>query len=179
MNQASVNDPKVFILMGVSATGKTTLGNALAAVTGGAFYDGDDYHPEANRQKMASGTPLNDEDRRPWLEILAQLAETRAREATTPTFIACSALKESYRVLLRSRYRELAFLHLHASPTLLRQRITERYESGEHFMPPSLLDDQLNTLETPRDALLLDVSLPVESSVTQFLLKYKSYLKTV
>ncbi len=160
--------PNVFILMGVSATGKTTLGNALADATGGTFYDGDDYHPEANRQKMASGNALNDDDRRPWLEILAKLAYERSTEPT-PTFIACSALKQSYRDLLRTHYPALQFLHLHTDPDVLRERITIRYEAGEHFMPPSLLDSQLATLETPTDALRLDVSLAVDTLTNQFL----------
>ncbi len=160
--------PNVFILMGVSATGKTTLGNALAAATQGTFFDGDDYHPEANRQKMASGNALNDDDRKPWLEILASLAAERASEPH-PSFIACSALKQSYRDLLRTQYPQLQFLHLHTDPEVLRERITIRYEAGEHFMPPSLLDSQLETLEHPSDALQLDVAHPVEQLVSQFL----------
>lgn len=167
---------KVFILMGVSATGKTTLGQALAQVTGGSFYDGDDYHPESNRRKMSSGQALNDDDRRPWLLTLAQLAAERAQH-TTPTFIACSALRQSYRDLLSSQLPELQFLHLHTDPEILRQRIRERYESGQHFMPPSLLESQLETLEPPRDALGLDVSHPVEASVTSFLLNYPTYIR--
>ncbi len=161
----------VFILMGVSATGKTTLGNALAGATSGLFFDGDDYHPDSNRQKMASGVPLNDDDREPWLKTLAQLIADQAAKAS-PSFIACSALKRSYRQLLRSKYPELQFLHLYASPELLRQRITQRYETGEHFMPPELLDDQLATLEEPSDALPLDVSKSVEKLVAEFLNRF-------
>lgn len=159
--------------MGVSATGKTTLGNALSDATNGSFYDGDDYHPEANRKKMASGNALNDEDRKPWLKILANLAFERSK-FSTPSFIACSALKESYRNILRTEYPQLAFLHLQADPHVLRQRITERYEAGEHFMPPSLLDSQLATLESPDYALALDVSNPIETLVSTFL-KHFSY----
>jgi len=158
----------VFILMGVSATGKTSLGLALAEATGGTFFDGDDYHPESNRQKMASGQALNDDDRKPWLETLSELALARSSEPA-PSFIACSALKASYRELLRSSLSSLQFVHLHTDPEILRERITARYEAGEHFMPPSLLDSQLETLEHPLDALLLDVSTPVEGLVQQFL----------
>ncbi len=163
--------PNVFILMGVSATGKTTLGHALASATGGAFFDGDDYHPESNRLRMASGESLDDSDRRPWLEILAALISERANHPT-PTFIACSALKKSYREILRSEYPPLAFLFLTTDPEILRQRITERYEAGEHFMPPSLLVSQLETLETPGDALELDVSRPVPDLVKTFLSRF-------
>jgi gluconokinase len=158
----------VFILMGVAATGKTTLGNSLAETTDGEFFDGDDFHPESNRKKMSEEKPLNDSDRREWLETLADLIAGQAANPK-PTFIACSALKESYRNILRSKYSHLKFLFLTADPDLLRQRITERYESGEHFMPPSLLDSQLNTLEPPEEALKLDVSKPVSELVTIFL----------
>ncbi len=163
--------PNVFILMGVSATGKTTLGHALANATGGSFFDGDDFHPESNRQKMSSGKSLNDDDRRPWLETLASLIAERA-SLPTPTFIACSALKKSYRQILRSQYPPLAFLFLTTDPEILRQRITERYEAGEHFMPPSLLKSQLDTLEEPEEALELDVSNPVDVLVATFLTRY-------
>jgi len=154
--------------MGISATGKTTLGNALAQISGGAFYDGDDYHPESNRQKMSSGIALTDSDRQPWLERLAELAAEKS-SAIAPSFIACSALKESYRVILRSKVSDIHFLHLHTDPELLHQRIQERYEAGEHFMPPSLLQSQLDTLETPSYALLCDVSQPLDSLIAQIL----------
>lgn len=154
--------PNVFILMGVSATGKTTLGNALAHLTQGDFYDGDDYHPESNREKMASGVALNDEDRKPWLEILADLITLKSKEPS-PSFIACSALKKSYRTILKSGDSNLVFIHLHTDPEILRERIAKRFDTGEHFMPPSLLDSQLATLETPSDAIDCDVSQSIEN----------------
>jgi len=163
--------PTIFILMGVAATGKTTLGKALAEATAGSFYDGDDFHPESNRQKMAEGNSLTDSDRHEWLETLADLVADRAREPK-PTFIACSALKKSYREILRSKHSDLAFLFLTVTRETLRQRITERYASGEHFMPPSLLASQLETLEPPDDALKLDVSKPISELVYRFLSHY-------
>ncbi|MDC0088184.1 gluconokinase [Akkermansiaceae bacterium] len=166
----------VFILMGVSATGKTTLGNALAEVSGGSFYDGDDYHPEANRLKMSSGKALTDSDRMPWLEILAELIKEKSL-GETPVFIACSALKSSYRDILRSASDSLVFLHLHTDAELLRQRITERFESGEHFMHPSLLDSQLETLELPSNALFCDVSHSLEE-VVELVLKNHPHLRS-
>ena len=157
--------------MGVSATGKTTLGEALAEVIGGRFYDGDDYHPEENRLKMASGESLTDEDRMPWLEILAELVCTQRKEVY-PSFIACSALKESYRDKLRTGAADLEFLFLHADKELLRERIRARFEASEHFMPPALLDSQLETLEHPNDALYCDVSLPLDELIAKIIDHY-------
>jgi len=168
LSTVDMSTPNVFILMGVSATGKTTLGLALAEATKGNFFDGDDYHPQTNRNKMASGQALNDDDRRPWLETLAQLAADQS-EHPTPSFIACSALKTSYRNQLRSQYSALQFLHLHTDPAILKRRITERYEAGDHFMPPSLLDSQLAILEPCSDALELDVSHSINHLVERFL----------
>lgn len=163
--------PNVFIIMGVAATGKTTLGKALATATGGRFFDGDDFHPAQNRAKMAAGKALDDTDRREWLERLADLIAERS-SAHNPTFIACSALKQSYREILRANHAPLEFIFLTADPALLRQRITERYETGEHFMPPALLDSQLETLEIPTAALELDVSEPISELVSRFLKNY-------
>jgi gluconokinase len=157
--------PNIFILMGVAAVGKTTLGKALADATGGLFFDGDDFHSDSNRQKMTAGTSLTDEDRKDWLEAIAKLI-TDQSSASTPTFIACSALKQSYRDILISAHPSLAFLFLTADPETLRQRITRRYESGEHFMPPALLDSQLATLESPADALELDSTKSISELVS-------------
>ena len=90
----------------------------------------------------------------------------------SPSFIACSALKESYRDILKSGSENLVFLHLHTDPEVLRQRITERYESGEHFMPPSLLNSQLQTLELPDEALFCDVSKSLEEILELIAEKY-------
>ena len=149
--------PNIFILMGVAAVGKTTLGKALAEATQGSFYDGDDFHSVGNREKMTAGIPLTDADRNDWLQTIAQLIVTQANEPC-PTFIACSALKQGYRDILHAAHPSLVFLFLTANPKTLYQRLTTRHESGEHFMPPSLLDSQLATLEPPADALELDSS---------------------
>lgn len=163
--------PNIFILMGVAAVGKTTLGKALADETGGLFFDGDDFHSVGNREKMAAGIPLTDADRKDWLEAIAQLIVTQANEPC-PTFIACSALKQSYRGILQAAHPSLAFLFLTANPETLYQRLTARHESGEHFMPPSLLDSQLATLEPPADALELDSSKPISELISLFKKKY-------
>ncbi|WP_245827906.1 gluconokinase [Sinomonas mesophila] len=128
------------IAMGVSGCGKSTVGRLLADELGGEFLDGDALHPASNVAKMASGTPLTDEDREPWLrEIGARLA---AAEGTL--VIGCSALKVAYRDLIRAAAPETAFVHLHGSRELLAERMAAR---TDHFMPVSLLDSQLATLE--------------------------------
>ncbi len=154
----------VFILMGVSGSGKTTLGKALAKATDGEFFDGDDFHSDSNRNKMASGIALTDEDRSDWLESIAQLVATR-KYISAPTFIACSALKESYREVIRTADPSLAFLFLFAEPTILHKRMIVRHKSGEHFMPPSLLESQLTSLEVPEDAMKLDTTKSIEELV--------------
>ena len=166
-------NPSIFIIMGVAAVGKTTLGKALAEATGGAFFDGDDFHSASNREKMASGIALTDEDRKDWLGAIADLIKARAKDHT-PTFIACSALKQSYRDILLAGHPSLAFLFLTADPETLRQRITARHESGEHFMPASLLDSQLATLEPPADALELDSSKSISELVSMVKANYRS-----
>ena len=124
--------------MGVSGCGKTTIGDLVARELGLRFLDGDSLHPVDNVTKMAAGTPLTDEDRWPWLaEVGGWLAGTGGVEA-------CSALRRSYRDVLRGHCPDLVVLHLQASKELLAQRLADR--SG-HFMPASLLDSQLATLE--------------------------------
>ncbi len=159
--------------MGVAAVGKTTLGKALADATGGLFFDGDDFHSASNREKMAAGIALTDEDRKDWLEAIAQLIVTQANEPC-PTYIACSALKQSYRDILHAADPSLALLFLTANPETLYQRLTARHESGEHFMPASLLDSQLATLEPPADALELDSSRSITELVSAVKAKYRS-----
>ncbi|MFC5050276.1 gluconokinase [Rubritalea spongiae] len=135
---------KKIIVMGVSGCGKSTVGQAIADALQATFYDGDDFHPQANVDKMASGTPLNDDDRRPWLETLAQtIHDTRGNSVT-----ACSALKKQYRDILRNA-GDLTFIFLEGDKQTLLERIQERSNNTTHFMPSSLLDSQLATLESP------------------------------
>lgn len=140
--------------MGVCGTGKSTVGRLLAERLTWPFFDGDDFHPEANRKKMESGRPLDDDDRRPWLEKLRDLIHRRLT-AAGPAVLACSALKESYRRLMVLDDPRILLVHLTGAPEILAQRLRLR---RDHFMPPGLLGSQLENLEPPgSEALTLDV----------------------
>lgn len=140
--------------MGVSGCGKSTIGKLLSKELNFNFFDGDDYHPEANVQKMASGQPLNDDDRKGWLITLNKLA---IDHVSTGAVIACSALKDSYRQLLQKDIIDHAqFVFLEGSFQEIMGRLQER---TEHFMPPALLESQFSTLETPQEALIISIQL--------------------
>ncbi|WP_433284699.1 gluconokinase [Pseudonocardia sp. CA-142604] len=131
------------VVMGVSGVGKSSVAAELVSRTGWAFVEGDDLHPESNRAKMASGIPLDDDDRWPWLRrVAAWIGEQEA--AGRNAVVTCSALKRSYRDLLRDGHPSERFVHLLAPPELISARITAR---RNHYMPPSLLESQLATLE--------------------------------
>jgi gluconokinase len=135
----------ITIVMGVSGSGKSTIGGDLAAHLGLPFIDGDSLHPQANRDKMAAGIPLDDTDRQPWLEaIVAVMDEHRANHVSL--VLACSALKRRYRNFLRSGHDDVRFVYLHANRDLLAERLGHR---PGHFFNPALLDSQLATLEEP------------------------------
>ncbi|MCX7741476.1 MAG: gluconokinase [Meiothermus sp.] len=151
---------QALIVMGVSGSGKTTLGKALAARLGWAFADADDYHPQSNREKMARGEPLTDADREPWLRSLRGLVEQHLAQAS-PLVLACSALKERYRSILSGGLEGVRYVFLHGDPQLIAQRMRQR----EHFMPVSLLESQLATLEPPQEAIRLDVAQPLEANL--------------
>ncbi len=137
----------IVVMMGVSGSGKTTIGTLLAARTGVVFADGDDYHPAANKVKMAAGEALTDADREPWLEALNGLMRGWF-EAGVGGVLACSALKESYRQTLGSGMPAgtVRFVLLEASKALIAERLAERHHE---FMSPKLLDSQMATLEPP------------------------------
>lgn len=136
--------PVNVLVMGVSGSGKSTVGIALALAINGRFIDGDDLHPEANIAKMQSGQPLNDDDRAPWLEKIAK-EYTNAKQHNESLVIACSALKLSYRKILRASDSNLITAFIDVNKDVLLKRMQER----DHFMPPALLQSQLDTLETP------------------------------
>ncbi|MBE1299619.1 MAG: AAA family ATPase [Alteromonadaceae bacterium] len=138
------NKPTNVLVMGVSGSGKSTVGIALARAINGRFIDGDDLHPEANIAKMQSGQPLNDDDRAPWLEKIAK-EYANAKQHNESLVIACSALKLSYREILRASDSNLITAFIDVNKDVLLKRMQER----DHFMPPVLLQSQLDTLETP------------------------------
>jgi len=150
------------IVMGVSGSGKSTIGALVADAMGFPFLDGDSLHPLANIHKMAAGIPLDDADRWPWLEIVGdELANTKAAGIV----IACSALKRSYRDVIRAKAPDTIFLHLDGSLEVLGSRLEGR--SG-HFMPPALLASQLAALEPlgkDENAVVIDIS----ASITELL----------
>lgn len=137
----SAHTPPLVVVMGVSAAGKSTVGRLLAAGLGLDFLDADDLHPASNRAKMSAGTPLTDDDRMPWLD---RVGEELALRSLTGAVIACSALRRVYRDRIRARVPGAVFVHLHGSDSLLAERAAGR---TDHFMPPSLLRSQLDTLE--------------------------------
>lgn len=153
----------VVVLMGVSGSGKTTIGKALADTKGGKFFDGDDFHSLENVAKMRAGIPLTDADRWGWLERLKELI---AQQDSEWVFLACSALKESYREVLKSGGKDLCFVFLNGSKALIRQRIHKRCG---HFMPEALLNSQFEALEIPSEALVVDVSESSELLVRRIL----------
>ncbi|HYH29319.1 MAG TPA: gluconokinase [Pseudonocardia sp.] len=134
---------RALVVMGVSGVGKTSVADEIVERTGWAFVEGDDLHPEANRAKMSSGVPLDDDDRWPWLRRVATwIGEQEA--AGRSSVVTCSALKRSYRDLLRDGHPSVWFVHLLAPPDLIKNRVDAR---RGHYMPPSLLASQLATLE--------------------------------
>ena len=155
----------IVVLMGVSGSGKTTIGTLLAEREGAVFADADDYHPLANKQKMASGQPLNDDDRQPWLETLNQLLQGWY-ESGKSGVLACSALKEKYRATLSAGMPKgtVTIVLLDGSRELIAERLAAR---KHEYMNAKLLDSQLATLEPPADALRVVNDRPPEEVVEE------------
>ena len=158
--------PMHIVVMGVSGSGKTTVGEALAAALGWRFVEGDSFHPKRNVEKMAAGHPLDDADRRPWLEALAgEIAKDEA--AGQSSVIGCSALRRAYRDILRTGAPDVRFLHVHGDKALLAERVSHR---PGHFFPAALLESQLATLEPlgpDERGVLVDIAAPVERMVAE------------
>ena len=157
----------IVVLMGVTGSGKTTIGTLLAERVGAIFADADDYHPAANKQKMAAGHALNDEDRQPWLETLNRLMKGWFDEGKNGV-LACSALKSRYRTTLAAGMPKgaVSFVWLDAPRELLAERLAERHHE---FMNPKLLESQLKTLEPPKRALRIVNDRAPEEIVSQIL----------
>lgn len=156
----------VIVLMGVSGSGKTTIGRLLSQELGWKFYDADDFHPQTSIDKMQGGLPLGDADRIPWLEELRALVRT-CLEQDENAVLACSALKEAYRAYLLID-EQVVLVYLKGDSKLLRERLQQRQG---HFMNPTLLDSQFADLEEPEGALVIDVS-PSPSVIVQSIRKH-------
>jgi len=156
--------PPLVVVMGVSGSGKTTIGTLVAHELGVEFIDGDSLHPLENVQKMAAGTPLDDDDRWPWLEIVGRTLHEHG-ERREGLVVACSALKRAYRERIRSQAPSALFLHLDGTLEVLTRRIEGR--SG-HFMPAALLESQIETLEPlaqEEGGYVLNIDQPVADMV--------------
>lgn len=149
--------------MGVSGSGKTTTGSQLAQRLRWDFYDADDFHPAENIHKMSAGIPLNDEDRVPWLEALNRML-VECTNNGRPGVLSCSALKEKYRQALLKGTQGVQLVYLKGDYNLLNKRLEARQG---HYMKAALLKSQLDILEEPQNALVMDIALPLEEILTQ------------
>ena len=149
------------IVMGVSGSGKTSVGRSLAEHLGWDFYDADDFHPPENVAKMANGIPLDDSDRAPWLTSLHDLISSSLKE-DRPGVLACSALKGRYRQQLLEDNEGVQIIYLKGSYDLIWSRMEKR---TNHYMKPHMLRSQFDALEEPANALAVDISMPVSDIV--------------
>jgi gluconokinase len=156
---------RFFIVMGVSGCGKSSVGEALAKQLGWGFYDADDFHPPENVAKMASGIPLDDSDRVPWLAELHNLISASLK-ADRPGVLACSALKERYRQMLLDGNPNVQLVYLKGSYDLIWSRMEKR---KDHYMKPHMLQSQFDALEEPKSALTVDISMSVDDIVQQII----------
>ena len=158
MPSATPNIPRgrssILVIMGVSGSGKTTIGQLLSAELICSFIDGDDFHPPVNIKKMSSGEALTDEDRWPWLEILTDKIQEYIQQEQSMV-LACSALKKSYREILCVERELVQFIYLKGNYATIVRRMQSR---ENHFMTKSLLQSQFATLEEPEDAIVVDIS---------------------
>jgi gluconokinase len=164
--------PHALILMGVSGSGKTTIGEELARRIGWRYEDADTFHPASNVAKMSSGQPLTDDDRWPWLRAIADEID-RASAAGERVVIGCSALRRVYRDVLVHGRHDVRLVYLDGTQALIADRLNQR---KGHFMPPGLLTSQFGTLEPPtpdEHAITVSIDAPVETIVDDVLKQLK------
>ena len=154
---------RIVLVMGVSGSGKTTIGRMLAAQLGWAYFEADDFHSAANKEKMGRGIPLNDDDRAPWLAAIRDHIDECVVNKQSAVF-TCSALKESYRHVLMDQVPSISLVYLAGDPATLQARMSGR--SG-HYMKADMLQSQLATLEVPHHALTIDITQSPETIVAK------------
>ncbi len=160
----------VFIIFGVSGSGKTTVAQKLSEHLGIPFFDADDFHPPSNIEKMKSGTPLTDKDRYPWLNTLSgYIGEWNRSKGAV---LACSALKEKYREILEGTGNKVRWVFLEGSKQLISERMNAR---EGHFMPESLLESQFEALEQPSKGLRIPIKKTPEQIVEEIIAHYTNY----
>ena len=162
----------LWIIMGVAGSGKSTIGTMLSQRTGWVFYEGDNFHPPENVEKMSRGIPLNDEDRLPWLLALRDLID-EVLSNQSHAIIACSALKAAYRELLQGEHKEIFWVYLKGDYAQIWSRMQQRQG---HFMKAQMLRSQFETLEEPEKALTVSIAESPEVIVNQ-IVNYLEILK--
>ena len=169
----AVIQPLIALVMGVSGSGKTTIGTLLAQRLGCVYAEADSFHPPANIAKMHAGQALTDEDREPWLRAIAEWI-TSCEEAGETAVVSCSALKRSYRDRLRENHKHVRVIYLHGTAEMLHERVLKR---KGHFFPADLLASQLSALEppTPDEHVLEIENVPPPSSVVDEILSHLGY----
>lgn len=156
------DNPKAVVLMGVAGSGKTAVGTKVAGILHWLFLDADNFHPPANIEKMKHGIPLDDADRAPWLQRLHDELQHQINEGRS-VILACSALKEAYRRILRDETLPPTFIYLDVDPETIQERLSHR---TAHFFPKQLMDSQFEALEKPEDAILIDARKPLNEVVS-------------
>jgi len=161
-----VDMKKIYVIMGVSGCGKSTIGERIADFFNYNFHDGDDFHPQANIDKMSTGNQLTDNDREPWLKAI----NNHMKEQKSTSLYACSSLKEKYRIILSENIESIDFIYLKGSFELIYNRISKR---KNHFMTTELLQSQFDTLEEPKGAIEIDIRNSVEDIIENLKFKLK------
>jgi len=158
-----MDDKRIVIIMGVSGSGKTTMGQLLSQRLGWDFVDGDDHHPPENISKMTQGKPLNDLDRMPWLDKLRVIIDDSLANSR-PLVLACSALKSAYRQILGVERPGIVLIYLKGSYDLIQRRMVSRQK---HFMGSAMLNSQFQILEEPDHALIIDIENIIEDNLSK------------